>query len=430
MRNAKAIDREQALEIVRKAVAAELPPGVPGPAEEEDFVQSEAIDSMGWVGILSAMEEVTGIRNFGNPWPEGKPQSIRNLAELLCASSAQMPHATEEVAIARQPERGLSVSLKGWGYSLGSITVTAEQVEEEWRLPPRTIRERAGIHSVCRATDSEDEVSLAQKAAETALEKAQLDFADVDFLLATSTTFLRLPSLPAALHSRLLLEENCGALDMGGACAGLVHSLAVAKSLLQDGKRRNALIVASEVHGRRLNGSGLPGELCALFGDGACALVLTNSEPADGPSGPRLGDAIWGCSGTFAASLEVSVRAGAGFEMQFKGEQLAHAAVTQLDRMIAALESRGGKPRNEVRFFALHEPNPRIIEILAEKAHIPMQKIPLISRTCGNLGAATCGVSLCHALAETANKTPADGHPTIFMAAVAPGLIWGGISLS
>jgi 3-oxoacyl-[acyl-carrier-protein] synthase III len=117
-------------------------------------------------------------------------------------------------------------------------------------------------------------------------------------------------------------------------------------------------------------------------------------------------------------------------EIDFNGEQLARAAVTQLDHVISTLENQTGRPRTEVDYFAIHEPNPRVIEILAQKAKIPLEKIPLLSRTCGNLGSAACGVSLCHALTSSRSDPTRPNPPLIFLAAVAPGLIWGGTHLS
>jgi 3-oxoacyl-[acyl-carrier-protein] synthase III len=85
--------------------------------------------------------------------------------------------------------------------------------------------------------------------------------------------------------------------------------------------------------------------------------------------------------------------------------------------------------RDEVDCFAIHEPNPRFVELLALRAKIPLEKIPLVSRTCGNLGSVTCGASLCTALGRIKANSPAPRLPLIFLAAVGPGLIWGGTYL-
>jgi 3-oxoacyl-[acyl-carrier-protein] synthase III len=187
-----------------------------------------------------------------------------------------------------------------------------------------------------------------------------------------------------------------------------------------------ALVVASEVHSRRLNAPDVPGEFRGLFGDGACALVLTKGGDAERNGKLSLREFVSGCSGTFASSLGVKVTANGSLGVEFKGEQLAHAALTQMDRIIGTLETLSSKPRNEVDYFALHQPNPRVVEILAERAKISLDRVPVISRTSGNLGSVTCGVSLCQALTSLRANGVQSQTSLIFMAAVAPGLIWGG----
>jgi 3-oxoacyl-[acyl-carrier-protein] synthase-3 len=418
-----------ALELVRKCVSREIPSGVSVPHDEEDLVKTEVIDSMGWVGILSAIEEATGIRNFGNAWPADLPQSICSLAEMVCGSISRTAQEGVGENVASPSGATVEVALLGWGCALGSVHVEAASIDRECGLAPGTLEERAGIQSVCRADANEDEVTLGQKASELALQAAGLEPEEVDMVIATSATLLSFPSLSALLHTHLLLRESCGTLDVGGACVGLLHGLAAARAFLSSTRRRVALVVASEVHSRRLCSPRVPGEFRGLFGDGACALVLRCSNDRTRQGHVRLGDFVWGCSGTFASSLHVAMRANNELEVDFRGEALAGAALSQLACIIDDLEGRSGKRRDEVDCFAIHEPNPRLVELLALRAKIPLEKIPLVSRTCGNLGAVTCGASLCTALSRIAAHSPAPRLPLIFLAAVGPGLIWGGTYL-
>jgi 3-oxoacyl-[acyl-carrier-protein] synthase-3 len=418
-----------ALEVVRKCVSRELPSGVSLPNDDEDLVKTEVIDSMGWVGILSAIEEATGIRNFGNAWPDDLPQSIRSLAKIVCGSLSQTAREQAGQSVALPPGATVEVELVGWGCALGSVRVEAGSIDRECGLAAGTLEERAGIQSVCRADSNEDEVTLGQKASELALQAAGLEPEDVDTVIATSATFLYLPSLSALLHTRLLLRESCCTLDLGGACVGLLHGLATARALLPSMRRGVALVVASEVHSRRLCSPRVPGEFRGLFGDGACAFVLRRSNEGSQQGCARLGDFVWGCSGTFASSLRVAMPAKNELEVDFRGEALAGAALSQLARILEDLESLSGKRREEVDCFAIHEPNPRIVELLAQRAKIPLEKIPLVSKTFGNLGSATCGVSLCAALSKIEGGPTPSPRPLIFVAAVGPGLIWGGTYL-
>jgi len=422
------MDESHALEICRMCVAGRLPSQA-HPEDDEDLVRTGALDSMGWVDVLISVESATGLRDFGSDWPENRPKSIRALAEAIRAAHLGRTEQNAAERLATSAENGSEITIRGWGYALGSVTVDAEQIERELHLAPHKIRDGAGIHSLRFADASEDELILGQKAAETALDTAGVDVEGVDFLLTTSTTFLRLPSFAASLHSRLLLQESCGAFDIGGACAGLIYTLAVAKSLLRTSPQGAALIVASEIHSRRLKHPGVPGEFRGLFGDGACAFVLSSAATTNQEHSLKLGDLVWGCSGHSASALTVNVDENTSLALQFKGEPLARAAVVQTDRILKMLEKKSGRPLAEADYLALHQPNPRVVEMLAEKAQVPLEKIPLISRTCGNLGSATCGVSLCQALTEFYGRQDPSRAPLIFLAAVGPGLVWGGTFL-
>jgi 3-oxoacyl-[acyl-carrier-protein] synthase III len=420
-------DELQALETVRACVASKVSPL---PNDEVDLVKNGALDSMAWVDTLIAIESAAGIQDFGNPWPQNRPKSIRVLAEMIREAQRSSPEGGIQADVQSAAHANGKISIAGWACTLGSRRLSAEEIERDLNLPPHKIRDGAGIHNVRLAADSEDELSLAQRAAETALEMADIAVDKVDFLVATTATFSGFPSLAASLHSRLLMRETSAALDVGGACAGLIYSFTVAKSFLASSQKGAALVVASEVHSRRLNEPQVPGELRGLFGDGACAFVLTDPATTAQGSCVSLKESVWGCSAAFATSLSARVSLDGKLAVQFKGEQLAHAAVAQLDRIVGALENLSGEHRSNVDYFAIHQPNPRVVAILAEKAAIPFERIPMVANDCGNLGSVTCGASLCQALSHFRQSGGRSRIPLIFMAAVAPSLVWGGVYLN
>lgn len=415
-------------DLIVKLISRELQPGFSLSGDDEDLMKSGAIDSMGWVGILSGIEEAAGIRNFGASWPEGRPQSVRALVDAVREDLGKTRSPSERPGARDEATRDVQASVAGWGYSLGSRRVDAAEIEQECGLPAGTIVDRAGIRSVSRADLKEDEVTLGAKAAEQALNSAEVDPEAVDVLVVTSATSLGFPSLAALLHSRLLLREACTALDVGGACVGVIHALATAKALLAHSRRRVALVVASEVNSRRLSGPHVPGEFRGLFGDGACAFVLSRSDSPDRKAF-RLGDLVSGCSGAFSSALRMVIRDSGELEVEFKGEQLANAAITTLNQVIGSLEDLCGVARSEVQCFALHEPNPRVTEIFSQRANIPAEKVTRVSETCGNLGSVTCGANLCTALTRLQEISDGSRRQLIFVAAVGPGILWAGTYL-
>lgn len=420
-------DEASIRELILKLISRELQPSFSVSDDDQDLMATGVIDSMGWVGILSGIEEATGIRNFGASWPEGRAQSVRTLVDAVREELDKLKPQGEQQGLRSEVTRDLSVSVAGWGYCPGSRRVDAATVEQECGLPGGAILDRAGIRSVSRAGEGETELTLGAKAAELALEAAQVELDDVDVLVVTSATSLGFPSLAALLHTRLLLRESCVAIDVGGACVGTIQALATAKALLVNARRQLALVVASEVNSRRLCHPGVPGEFRGLFGDGACAFVLS-SDDSDGKAW-RMGDFVSGCSGAFSSSLQVALRPTGKLEVDFKGEQLASAAITTINQVIGNLEDLTGIGRSEVEYFALHEPNPRLAEIVAQRAKIPLERLARTAETCGNLGSVTCGMNLCKALTHLQERSEDSRRRIIYVAAVGPGILWAGTYL-
>src|SRR5713226_9563269 len=129
------------LAMVRRAVERAIgSPQLPG--DDDDLLDTAAVDSMGWVAILSALEQQTGAPHLGAQWPPGKPHSIRVLAELLAENTAQ-----PERRVIEGRER-LRVGIRGCGAALGSRTLSARDLDLQYGLPPGTIGARTGLESV------------------------------------------------------------------------------------------------------------------------------------------------------------------------------------------------------------------------------------------------------------------------------------------
>lgn len=418
-------------QLVEECLRRALPTAASLPGEGEDWVATGLLDSMAHVDVLLCIEKATGLRDFFNSIEGQPPTSMRAVIHALRGAVSERQQDEQGPAAASSRKSTLrEATIAGWGFALGSQRIPANALEQEYALTDGLLRERAGIESVVRVAENENEVSLAERASQAALTKAETDAADVDSIIVTSETFLGFPSLGSRLHSRLLARDTCCVLDVGGACVGLLNCLAVAQSLLVSGVASRILVVTADVHSRLLAPGRVPGEFGGLFGDGASAFVLRHAE--DQPNGSklpyRLGEFEFGCAGTYASALVVGLGREREVTVKFDGEALGRAAVGRLEGIIKDLELRTGFSRHTVLSFATHQPNPRLLELLARQADLPLEKFPIVAKTCGNLGSSTGGVALAKALDEHTSKPPCPRGP-IFLAAVGPGMLWGGAVL-
>src|SRR5467141_509318 len=394
------------------------------PGDNVDLLEAGILDSMAWVSFLRAVETASGVSDLGAGLNERSASLGEVLAALQNAASeiSGVEDASSEQKISASPAQAV---LTGSSAAVGSRLLPSEEVDRAFGMPPGKLRSRAGIESLAYAAEGENELTLAAAAAQEALRAASCGAQELDWIVATSETHHDYPSLSAQLHSRLLVRENCGALDVGGACLGLLNALVFAQSLIGSGQARSVAVVTADVHSRTLTPGRVAGEFGGLFGDGASAFVLRSAAGNDSREGYRLGDFLFGCAGQYAAAIQVSDTKDGGLTVQFAGEALSRAAITRMEKVLASVELRSGIPRGSVGGFATHQPNPRLVALLAKQCGVSPSTFPPVAKTSGNLGSSMCGAAL-HTCLQAAARQPRGERKPIFLASLGPGLLFGG----
>jgi len=315
------------------------------------------------------------------------------------------------------------VYIAGSAAAQGSRIVASEEVDRAFGMPAGKLRSRAGIESLAYVTEGENELSLAEAAAREALRESGTDVGEIGWIVATSETHHNYPSLAAQVHSRLRVREDCAALDVGGGCLGLLNAFVVAQSLIAGGQAGSVVVVSADVHSRTLTPGRVAGEFGGLFGDGASAFVLREKNGGE-VAKYALGEFLFGCAGQYAGAVSVSDDKVGGLTLLFDGDALSRAAIARMEKTIAALEMRSGISRACVGAFATHQPNPRLMSLVARQCGVAETLFPPVARALGNLGSSTCGTALHLALAA-AKGAAAQAKP-IFLASLGPGLLFGG----
>ncbi len=410
--------------IVEACFRQEAGASAPLPGERVDLIQAGILDSMGWVSFLRAVETASGISDLGSGLNE-RPASLASVLAALRASSRSSSAIENLEAGNIRSLSGFSAVVVASSSAHGSRVISSEEVDRAFGMPVGKLHNRAGIESLAYASEGETELTLGAKAAQEALRATSSGAQELDWIIATSETHHDYPSLAAQLHARLLARENCGALDVGGACLGLLNALAVAQSLIGSGAAQTVAVITADVHSRTLTSDRVAGEFGGLFGDGASAFLLRPGDGVKAASSYRLGEFLFGCAGQYAAAIRVAYKKDIGVDVQFDGEALSRAAITRLEKVITAVELRSGIPRASVGAFATHQPNPRLLTLLAKQCGVSPDVFPPISRIYGNLGSSTCGAALHTALQEAFKLEPAERKP-IFLASLGPGLLFGG----
>src|SRR6266849_469927 len=198
------------------------------PGDNVDLLEAGILDSMAWVSFLRAVETASGVSDLGF----GLNERSASLGEVLAAlqnSASEMSRTNDAGLHQKISSSPAQAVLTGSSAVPGSRLLPSEEVDRAFGMPVGKLRSRAGIESLAYAAEGENELSLGTRAAQEALRAAGCTAHEIDWIVATSETHHVYPSLAAQLHSRLAVRETCSALDVGGACLGVINGLAVAQ---------------------------------------------------------------------------------------------------------------------------------------------------------------------------------------------------------
>jgi 3-oxoacyl-[acyl-carrier-protein] synthase III len=416
-------DENQWRRLVEECFRREAGSDVLIPDAAQNLIETGALDSMAWVSFLRALESTSGLSELGALLTERTP-TLESIYLAFQEARAENPSVLE-ASDATRTATGSTVVLTSSCAVVGSRQIPSEEIDRAFGMPPGKLRLRAGIESLAYAAEGENELTLGARAAQEALHAAACGPQELDWIIATSETHRGYPSLAALLHSQLLVRENCSALDVGGACLGLLNALAVAQGLIASGQARTILVITSDVHSRAFQPGRVAGEFGGLFGDGASAFLLCTQNSSTPQRAYTLGEFFFGCAGQYAGAIRVTDAPGGRLEVHFDGEALSRAAITRLEKVIRDVELRSGFGRSSAQGLATHQPNPRLVSLLAKQLAVAPDKFPGVAQTFGNLGSSTCGVALDTILQSARDVRSGEPGP-IFLASLGPGLLFGG----
>ncbi len=168
-----------------------------------------------------------------------------------------------------------SVRITGLGSSLPKNVVTNDDLSKLVETSDEWIIKRTGIRTR-HIADEESAVSLGADAARKAMKQAGLEPNDIGIIVAcTIASEYVTPSLACHIQRELGIA-NCTAMDISAGCTAFIYALVTAASLMESLQKRTALVIASEVMSSCIDWKDRG--TCVLFGDGAGAVVLQQSE--------------------------------------------------------------------------------------------------------------------------------------------------------
>ena len=280
------------------------------------------------------------------------------------------------------------------------------------------IVERTGIRERRRVAPEETVVTMGTAAAREALLRAGNPALDA-IIVGTCSGPTRLPAAACLIQRELGLSGEA-AFDVNAACSGFVYGLGIADSMIRSRSARTILVVAAEAltplvdYGDR--------STCVLFGDGAAAAVVGAG------AGGGIKAVRWGADGAqsqliyFGAHVDDPEGAHA---IRMAGKGTFRTAVERLTETCLQLCGDAGWSGSDVDWFIPHQANLRIIEAVAKRLDVSMDRVVLNVERVGNTSAASIPLALYEA--DAAGRLRPGQR--ILSVAFGAGVTWGGIAL-
>src|SRR5271156_38785 len=285
--------------------------------------------------------------------------------------------------------------IAGTGSYLPEKILTNAQLEKLVDTSDEWIRTRTGIERRHVASEGETTTDLAEHASRRAMAAAGVSAADIDLIcVGTTTPDLVFPNIGSLLQHRLGITNGCPSFSLEAACTGFVYALSVADKFVRLGESKCALVVGAETLTRIVdwNDRGT----CALFADGAGAVVLKpSSEP--GIISTRLHS-----DGSYKDLLLYPDGVSKGFHLvregkvgvQMKGNEVYKVAVNTLGQLVTETLNANKMTKDQLDWLIPHQANIRIIEAIAKRLELPMERVIVTISTQGNTSAASVPLAL------------------------------------
>lgn len=325
--------------------------------------------------------------------------------------------------------------IAGTGSYLPPTIFTNADWEKRVETSDAWIFDRTGIRSRHIAGKDETASSMGAIAAKRALEQSGISTDDVELIIVTTGTPDKIfPSTACLLQQRLNIP-TCIAFDVQAACTGFIYGLSIADQFIKTGAVKNALVVGSELMSRVIDWADRT--TCVLFGDGAGAVVLKASDTpgviatnlyAQGSFGDlltvenmQLADYTGVLPGTVKTDNNNTDLAQLSPYVKMQGQKVFKTAVSKLGDMVKDIQEKHNLRADQIDWLIPHQANIRIIQAIADKLELSMDKVICTIDTHSNTSSASIPLALDVAVRDGRVKP---GQMLLFEA-FGGGLTWG-----
>ncbi len=312
----------------------------------------------------------------------------------------------------------------GTGSHLPEKRLTNDELSRMVDTNDEWIVQRTGIKERRIASAGESTATLATAASQKALAAAGIEARELDLVVCgTISPEMTFPSTACFVAAALGLTST-PAFDVAAACSGFIYTLETAANFIRGGRYRNVLAIGAETLSRITDYTDRSS--CILFGDGAGAVVLQQSnDPRRGVVYSSLhadgnGWEMLCCHPGSRHPVDEAMLASRGQYMKIKGREVYKFAVQRFEELIEDAMRKCELAPADITLIVPHQVNQRIIDSAMGKLGLGPEKAFVNIERYGNTSAASIPIALDEAW-RAGKILPGD---VVILVAFGAGLTW------
>ncbi|GKY97140.1 hypothetical protein MPSEU_000672400 [Mayamaea pseudoterrestris] len=315
----------------------------------------------------------------------------------------------------------------GIGSATPATVLTNRDLEAVVETSDDWIQSRTGISQRHVLVEGESLRALSVTAARQALTMAGVDASDIDFVICASSSPEDLFGDATSVAHTIGCTTKTVAFDLVAACSGFLFALVTAGKFLQ-GTNKKALVIGADALSRWVDWDDR--NVCILFGDGAAAMVVEGSDQSgilgyamhsNGGGWGELNTSYKGEARVVDTPTPTTLTTGSYNKMAMNGKEVYKFATREVPKVLQEALDDAEMTVDQVDWLLLHQANIRIMEVVAQRLGIPMEKVITNLSKYGNTSAASIPLALDEAV-RSGKVKPGD---VIACSGFGAGLSWG-----
>src|ERR1700730_8526895 len=317
-----------------------------------------------------------------------------------------------------------TVSIIGTGSYVPEKRLTNADLSKIVDTSDEGITTRTGNKERRIAAKDELTSDMATKASLKAMEHAGISADEIDLILvATATPDMLFPAT-ACFVQKKIGAKKAACLDISAACAGFLFGIEIAQQFITSHTHETVLVIGAEKLTSITNWTDR--NTCVLFGDGAGAAVLRHRGRAHGVISTHIGsdgqftDILFMPGGGSRCPITAE-NAHLGLQtIHMTGKEVYKQAVIAMVGASQKVLADAGLTADDIACVIPHQANLRIIEGIADRLKIPLDRFFVNLDKYGNTSAAAVAIAL-----DEANRTGRIKHGDyVLMVVFGGGLTW------